>query len=104
MTAYRIYDVFTDSAFGGNPLAVITDATALAGDRPQRIARESNVSKTSFVYPPADPAQIAGASGGLDIRQVKDMGRPSRMSARTDGTGVTIGGAAPLMMEVCLVL
>ena len=30
MTDYLIYDVFTDRPFGGNPLAIIPDARALA--------------------------------------------------------------------------
>ena len=28
MTKYFVYDVFTDSRFGGNPLAIIPDASA----------------------------------------------------------------------------
>ena len=55
---YRYYtaDVFTDRAFGGNPLAVIPDATGLSSEQMQRIAREFNYSETTFVLPPDDPA------------------------------------------------
>ena len=49
---YVVYDVFTEHAFGGNPLAVIPDATALREDQLQSIAREFNFSETTFVYPP----------------------------------------------------
>ena len=56
MTDYLIYDVFTDRRFGGNPLAVFPDATGLAEDDLQSIAREFNLSETTFVY----PAQTAG--------------------------------------------
>ncbi len=52
MTDYLIYDVFTETPFGGNPLAVIPDATALPEADLQRIAREFNLSETAFVYPP----------------------------------------------------
>jgi trans-2,3-dihydro-3-hydroxyanthranilate isomerase len=52
MTAYRVYDVFTDAPFGGNPLAVILDATALPEPHLQKIAREFNFSETVFLYPP----------------------------------------------------
>lgn len=52
MTDYVVYDVFTDEAFGGNPLAVIPDATRLPEDQLQRIAREFNFSETTFVFPP----------------------------------------------------
>lgn len=46
-------DVFTDRRFGGNPLAVILDAKGLSDADMQRIAREFNLSETTFVLPPA---------------------------------------------------
>ncbi|MCB9947027.1 MAG: PhzF family phenazine biosynthesis protein [Rhodospirillaceae bacterium] len=48
-------DVFTDRAFGGNPLAVLPDARGLTDDRMQAIAREFNYSETVFVLPPDTP-------------------------------------------------
>jgi trans-2,3-dihydro-3-hydroxyanthranilate isomerase len=45
-------DVFTDRPFGGNPLAVFPDAEGLATDEMQSIAREMNLSETTFVFPP----------------------------------------------------
>lgn len=51
MTEYVVYDVFTDTAFGGNPLAVIPDASALEEGVLQRIAREFGFSETTLVYP-----------------------------------------------------
>ncbi len=48
-------DVFTDVAFGGNPLAVVPDAQGIDGRRMQLIARELNLSETVFVLPPDDP-------------------------------------------------
>ena len=45
-------DVFTDRAFQGNPLAVVADATGLSTEQMQRIAREFNISETTFVLPP----------------------------------------------------
>lgn len=54
---YKFYtaDVFTGQVFGGNPLAVFTDASGLDGATMQRIARELNLSETVFVLPPDDP-------------------------------------------------
>jgi len=49
---YFICDVFTDTPFGGNPLAVLPDAGGLDTGRMQQIAREFNFSETSFVFPP----------------------------------------------------
>lgn len=59
MTDYLVYDVFTEAAFTGNPLAVIPDATGLAEADLQRIAREFNFSETTFVYPPENPEHDA---------------------------------------------
>ncbi|MBO9472131.1 PhzF family phenazine biosynthesis protein [Shimia sp. R10_1] len=59
MTNYFVYDVFTEAAFGGNPLAVIPDATAVPEEQLQKIAREFNFSETTFVFPPVDPKHTA---------------------------------------------
>lgn len=50
--AYNICDVFTRQRFGGNPLAVLTDAQGLNTQQMQQIAREFNFSETTFVLPP----------------------------------------------------
>lgn len=44
-------DVFTRERFAGNPLAVFTDGAGLSHDDMQRIAREMNLSETTFVTP-----------------------------------------------------
>ncbi len=48
-------DVFTDVIFGGNPVAVFPEAEGLSDDQMQKIAREMNLSETTFVLPPTDP-------------------------------------------------
>src|SRR5215470_3348737 len=52
-------DVFTDRRFGGNPLAVFTDAEGLSSAEMQSIAAEFNLAETTFVLPPKDPAHTA---------------------------------------------
>jgi trans-2,3-dihydro-3-hydroxyanthranilate isomerase len=49
---YRLLDVFTNVPFGGNPMAVFTDSSGLSDVMMQSIARELNLSETSFVLPP----------------------------------------------------
>ena len=49
---FVVCDVFTEQQFGGNPLAVITNATGLSSEQMQKIAREFNYSETTFVLPP----------------------------------------------------
>src|SRR5882724_4179244 len=56
---YVTVDVFTDRAFAGNPLAVVTDATGLTPAEMQAIAAEFNYSESTFVLPPEDPAHTA---------------------------------------------
>lgn len=51
---YDTLDVFTDRVFGGNPLAVFPDASAIPEAFLQAIARELNLSETVFVYPPLE--------------------------------------------------
>ena len=53
---FMILDVFTDKAFGGNQLAVLTDARGITPDAMQTIAREFDFPETTFVLPPSDPA------------------------------------------------
>ncbi|MFO1081365.1 MAG: PhzF family phenazine biosynthesis protein [Reyranellaceae bacterium] len=52
-------DVFTDRRFGGNPLAVFPDAEGLSDREMQCLAAEFNLSETTFVLPPRDPANSA---------------------------------------------
>jgi trans-2,3-dihydro-3-hydroxyanthranilate isomerase len=53
--AYEIVDVFTDRPFSGNPLAVVFGAEHLGADQMQTLAREFNLSETTFVLPPTVP-------------------------------------------------
>ena len=48
---YVIADVFTETPLEGNPVAVFTDARDLSAQRMQRLARELNLSETTFVLP-----------------------------------------------------
>ncbi len=57
--AFVTVDVFTDRRFGGNPLAVFTDASGLSDAEMQSLAAEFNYSETTFVLPPDDPAHTA---------------------------------------------
>jgi trans-2,3-dihydro-3-hydroxyanthranilate isomerase len=49
---YYICDVFTDTRFGGNQLAVLPNASGLSDRQMQQIAREFNFSESTFVFPP----------------------------------------------------
>lgn len=57
--AFVTVDVFTDRRFGGNPLAVFPDVRGLSDAEMQALASELNLSETTFVLPPEDPAHSA---------------------------------------------
>ena len=57
--SFATVDVFTRTRFGGNQLAVFTDARGLSDREMQSLAAEMNYSETTFVLPPDDPANTA---------------------------------------------
>jgi len=60
---YQLCDVFTDRPLAGNALAVFTAADDLDGATMQALARETNLSETSFILRPSTP----GADGAIRI-------------------------------------
>lgn len=58
MTQHRFdqVDVFSAQPLKGNPLAVVHDAAALDDETMAAFARWTNLSETTFVLPPTDPA------------------------------------------------
>ncbi|WP_300559519.1 PhzF family phenazine biosynthesis protein [Limnohabitans sp. Rim8] len=62
--AYQQVDVFTDTAFLGNPLAVVLDGTGLSDAQMQIFAAWTQLSETTFVLPPT----TEGAAGSADYR------------------------------------
>jgi trans-2,3-dihydro-3-hydroxyanthranilate isomerase len=74
---YITVDVFTISAFGGNPLGVVLDAGGLSTAQMQAIAREFNYSETTFVLPPADPAHDAQVRIFTVNREIPFAGHPN---------------------------
>jgi len=51
---FKQVDVFTDTPYLGNPLAVVLDGDGLDEAAMQRFARWTNLSETTFVLPPVD--------------------------------------------------
>jgi trans-2,3-dihydro-3-hydroxyanthranilate isomerase len=74
---YITVDVFTDRAFGGNPLAVVLDAGGLSTAQMQAIATEFNYSETTFVLPPNDPAHDAHVRIFTVNREIPFAGHPN---------------------------
>lgn len=53
---YRTVDVFTAEPYFGNPLAVVVGADGLSTEQMQRFANWTNLSETTFLLTPTDPA------------------------------------------------
>ena len=53
---FKQVDVFTDRPYFGNPLAVVLDGSGLDDAAMQRFAQWTNLSETTFLLPPVDPA------------------------------------------------
>jgi trans-2,3-dihydro-3-hydroxyanthranilate isomerase len=74
---YVTVDVFTDRAFGGNPLAVVLDAGSLSTAQMQAIAAEFNYAETTFVLPPRDVAHDAQVRIFTATQEVPFAGHPN---------------------------
>ena len=75
--SYHTLDVFTDTLFGGNPLAVLTDARGLSTEQMQSITREFNLSETVFVLPPDDPSHTRRVRIFTPGRELPFAGHPT---------------------------
>jgi trans-2,3-dihydro-3-hydroxyanthranilate isomerase len=74
---YRVVDVFTDTPLEGNPLAVFPDAQGLADATMQDIARELNLSETTFVLPATRPDCAALVRIFTPATEMKFAGHPT---------------------------
>jgi trans-2,3-dihydro-3-hydroxyanthranilate isomerase len=99
--SFVTYDVFTDTPFAGNPLAVVFEADALSDAQMQSIAREFNLSETVFVCAAKNPLHAADIRIFTPGKELPFAGHP------TIGAAIAIaelrhGRAAPL--DVLIVL
>jgi trans-2,3-dihydro-3-hydroxyanthranilate isomerase len=74
---FETADVFTTQRFGGNQLAVITDALGLSDQQMQLIASEFNYSETTFVLPPRNTANIAQVRIFTPTNEIPFAGHPN---------------------------
>lgn len=74
---FETVDVFTDRQFGGNPLAVVTDAQGLSSAQMQAIAAEFNLSETTFVLPPQSDEHAAHVRIFTPLAEMPFAGHPN---------------------------
>ena len=84
-------DVFSSRPFEGNSLAVFPDARGLDDNMMQTLAREMNLSETTFVLP-RDPATERERvtffrvpyDFGAAMRKIRAAGLPDRLARRLE--------------------
>jgi trans-2,3-dihydro-3-hydroxyanthranilate isomerase len=74
---YVTADVFTETPFEGNPVAVVLDAEGLSAERMQQIAVEFGYSESTFVLPPRDPSHTAWVRIFTPDREIPFAGHPN---------------------------
>ena len=74
---YRVVDVFTDQPLEGNSLAVFPHASGLDDHTMQRIARELNLSETSFVFPATRADSVAEVRIFTPAKEMDFAGHPT---------------------------
>jgi PhzF family phenazine biosynthesis protein len=74
---FKQVDVFTSVPFKGNPLAVVFDADNLSTESMQAIARWTNLSETTFLQRPTDPAADYRVRIFTTTRELPFAGHPT---------------------------
>src|SRR6266853_1957849 len=103
-------DVFTETAFGGNQLAVFPDARGLSDRAMQALAREFNFAETNFVLPPRNPRRTRRVRMFTPRTELPFAGQPtvgtaavlsSRGLIETPGsTAVFEEGVGPVTVQI----
>jgi trans-2,3-dihydro-3-hydroxyanthranilate isomerase len=93
---YVTIDVFTERAFGGNPLAVVLDAQGLSSSQMQSIASEFNYSETTFVLPAVQPGNTAHVRIFTARTEVPFAGHPNIGTAVVVARELESTGRAPI--------
>lgn len=73
---YALLDVFTNTPFTGNPLAVVSDAADLTETQMQAIAKEFNLSETVFITKPLDAQNHAAIRIFTPVYEMPFAGHP----------------------------
>lgn len=94
MHPFTQIDVFTDQLLLGNPVAVVHDALDLSDEQMRAFARWTNLSETTFLLPPTDPAADYRLRIFTTGRELPFAGHPTLGSARAfeEAGGVAASG------------
>lgn len=98
---FRQVDVFTHEPLLGNPLAVVHDADGMSEEEMQRFARWTNLSETTFLLQPTDPAADYRVRIFTTAGELPFAGHPTLGSAHAwlEAGGVPVGEG--LVVQEC---
>ncbi len=97
---FKVVDVFTETPFWGNPVAVVFDADGISGEDMQRIARWTNLSETTFI--------CASSLGDYRLRiftpgrELPFAGHPTIGSAHAALEAAIVSGGPDTFTQDCL--
>lgn len=101
---YALVDVFAEQPLQGNQLAIFTDARGLSDDEMQALARETNLSETTFILPRV--AEIE-RERGIQVRiftvaeELRFAGHPTLGTASwLYANHATLRGAEQIMLDL----
>ena len=119
---YHVLDVFTDRPYAGNPLAVVLDGDDLSTESMQAIAREFNLSETTFPtssdradyavriftpgtelpfaeHPSIGTAWLLARLGRIPAGEVRQDCAAGVLPVAVTGSGATLTGGAPTVSD-----
>jgi trans-2,3-dihydro-3-hydroxyanthranilate isomerase len=96
----HMVDVFTDTPLTGNQLAVVLDAEGIPSDAMQRLAKEMNISETTFVLKADVPGSVAKVRIFTPASELPFAGHPTIGTAWVLFTeGLVPGGALEFSLQ-----
>ncbi len=90
---YAVVDVFTNTPLEGNPLAVFLDADGLSEGEMQALARETNLSETTFCFPRQETPAGIPVRIFTTVEELPFAGHP------TLGTAAALRWALPALRD-----
>lgn len=101
--SFRQVDVFTDAPMLGNPVAVVHDASGISEEDMQAFARWTNLSETTFLLPPTDPAADYRVRIFTPTTELPFAGHPTLGSAHAwlEAGGAPAAGADGQVVQEC---
>ncbi len=101
MREFHQVDVFTDTPYLGNPVAVVLEGHGLSTEEMQRFARWTNLSETTFVLPPTAPGADYAVRIFTPTTELPFAGHPTLGTCHAWLAGTDRDGDADTIVQEC---